>query len=107
MTGGALVWCPFPDEDAALEVIDAMLHESLAACANIVPGIVSVFVWNGERGTSREVGVLFKTRAELLDAAVARVAQRHPYEAPAVLGWRCDAGAPGTLAGLGGLPLPA
>ncbi|PNU01795.1 divalent-cation tolerance protein CutA [Novosphingobium guangzhouense] len=104
MTVGALIWCPFPDEDAALAVIDTLLTESLAACANIVPGIVSVYVWKGERGTSREVGVLFKTRADLLDAAIARVAYLHPYDDPAVLGWRCDAGAPQTLAWLGELP---
>lgn len=100
---GALVWCPFPDEDAALAAIDVLLAESLVACGNILPGLVSVFVWNGERGAAREVGVLLKTRAGLLDAAVARTAQLHPYEEPAVLGWRCDAAAPGTLAWLGGL----
>lgn len=104
IAGGALVWCPFPDEDAALAVIDVLLDEALVACANIVSGVLSIFVWNGERGTAREFGVLFKTRAELLDAAVARVAQLHPYDDPAVLGWRCDAGAPETLAWLAGLP---
>ena len=54
-------------------------------------------------GEARETGVLFKTDASLLDAAVARVAALHPYENPAVLGWRCDATAPGTAEWLGAL----
>lgn len=106
MTAGALIWCPFPGEEAALSAIDALLDEGLVACGNILPGMTSVFVWNGARDTTREVGVLFKTNADLLDAAVARIAALHPYEKPAVLGWRCDAAAPGTLTWLNGLPAP-
>lgn len=105
MTGveGALVWCPFPDETAALGVIHALLDEGLIACGNVLGGMTSVFVWNGERDTAREVGALLKTRADLLDAVVQRVAQLHPYDEPAVLGWRCDAAPSATVAWLGGL----
>lgn len=63
------------------------------ACANILPPMRSIYVWNGERGEGREVGVLFKTDASLLDRATARLAEIHPYEAPAVLGWRTDTAA--------------
>lgn len=94
---GALIWSPFPDEEAALAVIHAMLDERLAACGNMLPGMTSVFVWNGEKCTARETGVLFKTAAHQLDRAAARLAELHPYDAPAVLGWRCDSGAPATL----------
>jgi periplasmic divalent cation tolerance protein len=68
----------------------------LIACANILGAVRSVYEWNGERGDAREVGVLFKTDASRLDAAVARIAELHPYAAPAVLGWRCDTAAPAT-----------
>ena len=50
-----------------------------------------------------ECGALFKTDAALLDAAIARLAEIHPYEVPAITGWRCDAAAPATAAWLGGL----
>lgn len=98
-----LVWCPFPDEASAAAVADRLLDEKLVACANILAPIRSLYEWNGERGEAHEVPVLFKTDARLLDAAVARIAALHPYDTPAVLGWRCDAAGEATAAWLGGL----
>lgn len=97
---GALIWCPFPDEETALGAIEALLDERLAACGNVLPGMTSRFLWNGRKDSAREVGVLLKTNGQLLDRAVTRLAELHPYDEPAVLGWRCDSGAPGTLAWL-------
>lgn len=99
----ALVWCPFPDEASAAEVADRLLDEKLIACANLLGSVRSLYQWNGERGDARECGVLFKTDAALLDIAVARIAELHPYDTPAVLGWRCDAAAPATAKWLGAL----
>ncbi|CDO35994.1 divalent-cation tolerance protein CutA [Novosphingobium sp. KN65.2] len=96
----ALVWCPFPDDEAALAAIHLLLDERLIACGNVLGPITSVFVWNGEKGTGRETGALLKTNSDLLDAAVKRLAEIHPYEEPAVVGWRCDAAAAGTAAWL-------
>ncbi|WP_260926304.1 divalent-cation tolerance protein CutA [Novosphingobium sp. 9] len=100
---GALIWCPFPDEASALAVIDTLLDEGLVACGNVLPAMTSRFVWNGMKDQAAEKGVLFKTRAALLESAVARISALHPYETPAVLGWRCDAATPATLAWLNSL----
>ncbi len=99
----ALIWCPFPDEAAVEDAVAILLGEGLVACANLLPGMRSLFVWEGRRQESREVGVLFKTRAGLLEPALERLCALHPYETPAALGWRCDAAAPATLAWLGAL----
>lgn len=96
MTGAALIWCPFADEDSAVKVVDTLLGEGLVACCNLIP-IRSRYVWKGELGAGEEVGALFKTRADLLAAAVARLEALHPYEAPAIAGWSCDAAGSGTL----------
>mgnify|MGYP002776442093 CR=1 FL=1 len=96
----ALIWCPFPDEASAMKAADVLLDEELVACANILPAIRSLYRWKGERGEGAEVAVLFKTRADLLDAAVARLEALHPYDAPAISGWRCDAAGAATLAWL-------
>ena len=101
---GALVWSPFADEASALAVAHTLVEEQLAACGNIVPGLVSVFAWQGQVDTVREVGLLLKTRAALLDRAVERLAQVHPYDEPAVLGWVCEGGAEVTLEWLSRLP---
>ncbi len=71
---GALIWCPFPDEDSAARAATTLLDEKLIACANLLGPVRALYEWNGERGDAREVGVLFKTDASLLDKAVARIA---------------------------------
>ena len=96
----ALIWSPFESEDAAASAASQLLDEGLIACANILPGVRSLYTWQGERGEARECGALFKTEAGLLDKAIARLAAIHPYETPAVAGWRADATAPATAAWL-------
>lgn len=99
----ALIWCPFPDSDSAGSVTDRLLDEGLIACANLLPGMQSRFTWRGERGEAAEIGVLLKTNAALLEATIARLADLHPYDEPAILGWLCDDAAPTTAAWLGAL----
>jgi periplasmic divalent cation tolerance protein len=101
--GPALIWCPFPDAATAAATAKLLLDERLVACANVLPAMLSLFEWNGERGESNEAGALFKTDAALLDRAISRLAELHPYDEPAVLGWRCDASTTGTAHWLGGL----
>jgi len=89
----ALIWCPFADEASAAAVAAQLLDEGLIACANILPPMRSLYTWQGERGEAVEIGVLFKTDASALDRATARLAEIHPYDTPAVLGWRTDTAA--------------
>jgi periplasmic divalent cation tolerance protein len=100
----ALIWTTFADEASAAEVAAAMLDERLVACANLHPELRSLFFWRGERGEALECGVLFKTRTDLLERASARLAELHPYDTPAISGWRADATAPATAEWLGELP---
>ena len=104
MADAALIWCPIADEASATALAGQLLDEGLIVCANILPGVRSLYLWNGERADARELACLFKTRADLLNAATARIAALHPYETPAVLGWRCDSAAPATLEWLAQLP---
>lgn len=97
----ALIWCPFPDIDSARETATLLLDEGLIACANMLGGMQSLFEWNGERGEAQEVGVLLKTNDAVMEPAIARLAELHPYDEPAILGWRCDTAAPETAAWLG------
>ena len=93
----ALIWCPFADQDSAARAADALLEAGLIACANILPGVRSIYRWQGERGEARECAVLFKTSAARLDEAVRRLADIHPYDAPAIIGWKADAAGEATL----------
>lgn len=98
--GAALIWCPFADRAGAEAAAGALLDAGLIACANILPGMTSLYRWEGERGRGEEVAMLCKTTSAALDAAVAKLAEIHPYACPAIVGWRADAAAPATLAWL-------
>lgn len=98
----ALIYCPFPDREAAERVGAQLLDERLIGCINIGPGIRSLFVWGGERGCGDEVPALLKTDARLLRQAIDRLEDLHPYETPAIVGWPCEAGA-ATREWLGGI----
>lgn len=102
MSGAALVWCPFPDVESARAAADALLDDSLIACANILGEIESRFVWEGARATGSEVGVLFKTTSARLEDVVERLGELHPYGTPAILGWHADAAHPASFAWLAG-----
>ena len=99
--GAALIWCPFGDGASAEAVAVALLDEGVVACANIVPSVRSLYRWQGKRGETVEVGVLFKTTAAGLHRAVERLETLHPYDAPAITAWCCDAAGSATLDWLG------
>lgn len=82
-----LVYTTFPDRTAAEEAARALLERRLIACANILPGMVSLYRWEGKTERAEEVVMLLKTTAARADAvvAVAAVAALHPYEVPAIV----------------------
>ncbi|GAB5348699.1 divalent-cation tolerance protein CutA [Alteriqipengyuania sp. 357] len=87
----ALIYTVFASREDAKAVAAKLLDERLVACANVIGRIEALFEWDGERGQGEEIAVLFKTHADRLDAAVARLDDLHPYDTPAILGWRADA----------------
>lgn len=82
-----LIWCPFADTKSAREAIAALLNERLIACANILPGLHSLYIWQGARTEESECGALLKTAPPRLAQAMERLEQLHPYDQPAITGW--------------------
>ena len=72
------------DIDSARALATAVIDARLAACANVTPGLVSLFHWQGRVEEEPEVQITFKTTAALRDDLVALVAARHPYELPVI-----------------------
>lgn len=99
----ALIYCPFPDREAARAAANTLLDKKLIVCANIIGEIESIYDWEGERGQGAEVAVLFKTNGALLNESVGCLAEIHPYDTPAILGWRCDVASEATAVWLNGL----
>lgn len=75
------------DEDEAARIVSALLEERLIACGNILPGVRSLYRWEGKVADDREVAVIMKTRADLADAAIAKIVALHSYDTPCVTAW--------------------
>jgi periplasmic divalent cation tolerance protein len=83
-----------PSEAAALDIGRKVVDERLAACVNVVPGITSIYHWQGQREETAEALLLIKTRPEGYAALQRRVLELHPYSVPEVLGLPVAEGAP-------------
>ena len=92
-----VVLCTVPDRTCAKDIATAMVHERLAACVNIVPGLESVYEWQGEVATDQELLLLIKTPAAKYAALEERLLQLHPYETPEIIALQTDAGLPAYL----------
>ncbi|WP_439542559.1 divalent-cation tolerance protein CutA [Hyphomicrobium sp.] len=80
-----LVYVTYPNVEAAERSGAALVDCGLAACVNILPGMVSIYVWDGARQRDAEAVMIVKTRRSLADRVVAETLRGHPYETPAVL----------------------
>ena len=74
-----------PDEATAARLARTLVEERLVACANIVPGIRSIYRWQGAVEDDQEVLLLLKTQAARCAALASRVRDLHPYSVPEVL----------------------
>lgn len=74
-----------PDAETAEKVATALVEERLAACANIVDGMVSVYRWQGGIQRDEEALIVIKTTADRLPALQSRAVELHPYDVPEVL----------------------
>ena len=74
-----------PDAEVAEHIVRTLVDEELAACGNIVPGVVSIYRWEGAVQRDSEVLIVLKTTRARAPDVVARVPALHPYEVPEVL----------------------
>lgn len=81
-------------------IATALVEDRLAACVNVVPGVISTFRWEGAVQREPEVLLIGKTRAERMPAVIARVQALHSYSVPEVLAVPILAGAGPYLAWL-------
>ena len=72
--------------DEARRIAGTLVEERLAACANLIEGMRSVYRWRGKIEEATEVVVVAKTRDDLLEALTDRVRALHSYECPCVVG---------------------
>lgn len=80
-----IVLCTAPDQAAAERIAGALVDEQLAACVNILPGVTSIYRWQGARQADQEVVLIIKTRQGVYQSLEQRIVALHPYELPEVV----------------------
>lgn len=88
------VFTTWPDLETARKAARVLVEERLAACGNIVPGVESVYRWEGQVETGAEVLVVFKTVIGSYQMFETRLRALHPYQVPEVLALRVTDGLP-------------
>lgn len=84
------VYSIFADAEEAERIGRQMVEEQLAACVNILGACRSFYRWQGSVDTAEEVAALFKTTAEGAETLIARIAELHSYDVPAITVWPVD-----------------
>lgn len=92
-----LVYITASNHDEALKLAQTLVEERLAACANVLGAITSVYWWNGTLNQDAEVALVLKTRADLVEALTARAQALHSYECPCVVALPITGGNPAFL----------
>ena len=101
-----LVFSTFPDEASARKAARRLVEERLAACINILPGLTSVYRWQGKIEESHETLLLIKTSTEAYARLESSLKACHPYELPEILAVGAEAGLPAYLDWIAGESAP-
>ena len=84
MTDYIVVYVTAP-EDEAVDLARTLVEERLVACVNLVPGLRSIYWWQGKVEDEPEVLCIMKTRSNLFESLRDRVRQLHSYEVEEII----------------------
>ena len=89
-----LIHCTCPDETVAANIAQALVGERLAACVNVLPGLTSIYRWQGRTERESEALMLIKTRRDRYSDLEKRLRFLHPYELPEIIAVPVTTGLP-------------
>lgn len=81
-----VILCNVPDEETGRAIANALLARRLAACVNLLPGVQSIYRWQGAIQEAREVTMVIKTVASRYQEIEQTIRSLHPYELPEIIG---------------------
>jgi periplasmic divalent cation tolerance protein len=85
MERAVFVYTTYPSVVEAEKAGNALVGARLAACVNILPGMISVYRWQGAVERAEEAVMIIKTRASQAEAVRASVKAMHPYDTPSIV----------------------
>ncbi|BDS06215.1 divalent-cation tolerance protein CutA [Oceaniferula spumae] len=100
MTEALVVLCTFPSEAEARQIGTQLVERQYAACVNILPGVESIYHWDGKICQDREVMALIKTTRQAFSVLSRELSALHPYDEPEIIALPVADGSAGYLAWL-------
>jgi periplasmic divalent cation tolerance protein len=85
MESPLLVYTTFPDVDTALSIGEELVRDRLIACINVLPGMRSIYAWQGTVERAEEAVAILKTRKGLEEKVRQVLKVRHPYDTPVIV----------------------
>ena len=101
MTDKRIVITTCGNADDAERIARALLERRLVACVNIIPGVRSLYRWQGKVEDDAELILLMKTTAEAVEALEPALAEIHPYDVPELVVLPIEGGAASYLEWVG------
>ncbi|MCK5647291.1 MAG: divalent-cation tolerance protein CutA [Gammaproteobacteria bacterium] len=96
-----LVLCACPDEETAVNIAENIVAQRLAACVNVLPGVYSVYHWQGNVESAKENMLLIKTTVQRYASLEKVIKSLHPYEVPEIIAIDINSGLPEYLKWIG------
>ena len=84
----------FPDAETARRISTQLVTEKFAACANVLPGVESIYRWKEKIESGNETLVFFKVSEDRQQAFQDKLRSLHPYEVPEIISCNIDSGLP-------------
>jgi periplasmic divalent cation tolerance protein len=93
-TGGRhyVLLCSCPSSAVAEQLAALLVEKQAAACVNILPGVTSVYRWQGQIEKDKEVLLIIKSSGEGIAQTTELVQQHHPYDLPELIALPITAG---------------
>jgi periplasmic divalent cation tolerance protein len=82
--GFLIIFCTTASEQEAATISKTVVEEGLAACANIIPQIRSIYRWKEKIWDERETLIIIKSRKDLFEKIRSRIRELHSYEVPEI-----------------------
>lgn len=88
-----LLYVTVSNPQEAEKIAAQLVEDRLVACANIIPGIQSIYIWEDKIQNDQECLMILKTRADLAQRAAQKTCELHSYDTPCVLFLNVEDGA--------------
>ncbi len=92
MTETIVVLVTTPTAEKAAEIARTLVEERLIACGNVIPGVRSIYAWEGKVHDESEALLVLKAPRKVLQDLCDRVVALHPYDVPEVIGLPVEGG---------------